>query len=214
MRQTTKKTRPTSPTYRALHHVHRRSQASITSERSLLTSNYFIRSSSHTNSPVLGDFTFSSDEEFQDYYAIVTGQVSGSASPSTFYFSTSSSSSSSSKPSKKTSSSASSKTRKGSSAFFLSGSSFSSSPSLSPSLASQNPELSRAHSKLSQKMRRLASLSYKAEQREENESAEEDVQTRFERALMFADWTRNENGQWQTPAGANENLVRLVSQAL
>ncbi|CAD6564216.1 MAG: hypothetical protein CYPHOPRED_003222 [Cyphobasidiales sp. Tagirdzhanova-0007] len=151
-------------------------------------------SSSASASPKLGDFTFASDEEYADYYAVVAAKTDNFSSTSH-------------KPRKSTKTK---KTRKGSSAFFLSGASFQSPPTLSPSLALQNPNPRSAAQSLAAKMQELASLSRDHTSRSgDTRSNTLEEEARFERALLFANFTRRD-GTWQAPKGTNPSLQMLV----
>lgn len=43
---------------------------------------------------------------------------------------------------------------------------------------------------------------------------EKDTDRQFERALLFAQWQKHQNGEWRAPESATENLVDLVKQVL
>ncbi|KAL7003951.1 hypothetical protein EMMF5_006498 [Cystobasidiomycetes sp. EMM_F5] len=149
------------------------------------TSTTSASSSASKSSVRIGDFILD-DEDLQSYLA----RDAQSAQPD------------SSKP--RTSKKVSKSTRKGSSAFFMSSSSFS--PLVSSRVAAQNPNLKSAGDALSRKVQALVALS------DEPTLDTSDDHRHFERALMFANFVPTRQGSWEAPVGANKRLQRLIEQ--
>ena len=85
-------------------------------------------------------------------------------------------------------------------------------PSYSAGISAQNPGLAIAAQQLQEKIQRLNSLSSHSSDDAEN-TDEEEVNDRFERALRFARWTRKEDGRYEAPAHASETVRKLVASA-
>lgn len=184
-----------------------------------------------STSSSLGDFVFENDEEYADYFEIVKATIQAKAaerSSSPQYSFSSAKSSVQTSSSSATSSSKKSKSsyRKSTSSFFLSGSSFPSSlPRIPTTLAAQNPSLNKAAQNLSSRISKLNSYFPREDQVSESDSEddaepacercqEDNVDERFERALMFAEWSkRGRAGVWEGPQDASNGLKKLVALA-
>lgn len=98
-------------------------------------------------------------------------------------------------------------------------------PQIPASLAAQNPALNQAAQNLTSRISKLNSY-FPREQSVISDSDSEDetpacdcqdvnVDERFERAMMFAQWSkRGRSGAWEAPEHTNAGLMKLVELAL
>lgn len=97
-------------------------------------------------------------------------------------------------------------------------------PQISSSLAAQNPALNQAAQALSSRISKLNSYFPREQTVRDSESEDENpawedrrsynVDERFERAMMFAQWSRRGRaGAWEAPDNVNRGLAKLVELA-
>lgn len=157
----------------------------------------------------MGDFVFD-DEDFAQYFAQMR-TPSGMQTPAE-----------KARRSSEPSSVPMQRTRKASSAFFLSSSRMASLPRLSYS----QPSTAHKVDSTLYRSRQTRAAAFSRHANEADSSSDEEFRTKavavalhsskaededFHRALMFANFHRGQQGQWQAPEGVNETLQQLVA---